>query len=172
MAGPTVLILAAGAGTRMRSRRPKVLHEICGVPMILWPVRAALAAGADSVIVVDAPSRALEPALPDGVQLAVQPVANGTGGAAVAGMQALNGRAEEGSVVILSGDVPLVSSETILELLAAHEGAGAAATMASTLLDDPSGYGRVVRAADGSVERVVETKRPGDATAAEREINE
>ncbi|HKI39016.1 MAG TPA: NTP transferase domain-containing protein, partial [Mycobacterium sp.] len=69
MSDPVVLILAAGQGTRMRSQTPKVLHELCGRPLILWPVRAALAAGAGTVVVVDSPARALQPILPDGVHL-------------------------------------------------------------------------------------------------------
>ena len=174
MAAPTVLILAAGQGTRMHSRTPKVLHDLCGIPMLLWPVRAAREAGAERVIVVDSPARALEPVLPDGVELAIQPTANGTGGAVSAAMEVLEGSTDglEGAVVILSGDVPLVSADAIAELVGAHEASGAAATMASTVLEDAGGYGRVVRAADGSVERVVETKRPGDASEAELRIRE
>ncbi len=170
----TVVILAAGKGTRMHSRTPKVLHELCGLPMILWPVRAALGAGAAHVVVVDSPQRAIEPLLPAGVQLAVQQKADGTGGALAAAVAALDGAGpgDDGPVVVLSGDVPLVSSQAISELVRAHEASGAAATMASALLDDPSGYGRVVRDADGLVQRVVETKADGDATPQEREIRE
>ena len=72
VSAPTVLILAAGRGTRMRSNTPKVLHDVCGLPMVLWPVRAALEAGAGRVVVVDSPERALERVLPEGVELAVQ----------------------------------------------------------------------------------------------------
>ncbi|HEX5223489.1 MAG TPA: bifunctional UDP-N-acetylglucosamine diphosphorylase/glucosamine-1-phosphate N-acetyltransferase GlmU [Solirubrobacteraceae bacterium] len=175
MSAPIVVILAAGQGTRMRSSRPKVLHDLCGVPMVMWPVRAALAAGAQRVIVVDGPDRALAAVLPDTVELAVQERPDGTGGAAAAAMAAIAGSGPPAAgtpVVILSGDVPLVSAETIAELLRAHESDGLAATMASTILEDPSGYGRVVRADDGRVLRVVETKVEGDATAAEREIRE
>jgi bifunctional UDP-N-acetylglucosamine pyrophosphorylase/glucosamine-1-phosphate N-acetyltransferase len=161
----------------MRSTTPKVLHDLCGRPMVLWPVRAALEAGAGRVIVVDSPARALERVLPQGVELAVQERPNGTGGAAAAGMAALD--AGEGSeldpaapIVILSGDVPLVSAQAIGELIDAHNAGGAAATMASTILEDPSGYGRVVRDSAGAVERVVETKEHGDSTQAEREIRE
>jgi bifunctional UDP-N-acetylglucosamine pyrophosphorylase / glucosamine-1-phosphate N-acetyltransferase len=170
----TVVILAAGRGTRMRSRTPKVLHDLCGIPMVLWPVRAALAAGAERVVVVDSPERALEGLLPEGVQLAVQPQPNGTGGAVVAAVAALEsaGVQSGGPVIVLSGDVPLVSAETIVELLGAHEQSGAGATMASTVLDDPSGYGRVVRGADGALERVVETKTGGDAAEQELQIHE
>jgi bifunctional UDP-N-acetylglucosamine pyrophosphorylase/glucosamine-1-phosphate N-acetyltransferase len=174
---PSVVILAAGRGTRMRSSTPKVLHELCGRPMVLWPVRAALEAGAGRVVVVDSPERALAQVLPDGVELAVQGRSDGTGGAAVAAMAKLDADAASGSdpdapVLILSGDVPLVSAQAIGELLQAHEQGGAAATMATTILEDPTGYGRVVRDASGALERVVETKAPGDCTDEELEIRE
>jgi bifunctional UDP-N-acetylglucosamine pyrophosphorylase/glucosamine-1-phosphate N-acetyltransferase len=169
MTPPTVLILAAGQGTRMKSKTPKVLHEVCGRPMVLWPVLAAIEAGAGRVVVVDSPERALDQVLPEGVLLAVQPRSNGTGGAVVAAMAQIDGDAP---VVVLSGDVPLVSAEAIKELTEAHERSGAGATMATAILAEPSGYGRVVRDADGAVARVVETKKEGDATAAELEINE
>jgi bifunctional UDP-N-acetylglucosamine pyrophosphorylase/glucosamine-1-phosphate N-acetyltransferase len=161
----------------MRSSTPKVLHEVCGLPMVLWPVRAALEAGAGRVVVVDSPERALERVLPEGVELAVQERANGTGGAVAAAMSMLgstDGRAADpaAAVLVLSGDVPLVSAAAIGELLEAHGESGAAATMATTILEDPSGYGRVVRDAAGAVERVVETKRQGDSTQSEREIDE
>jgi bifunctional UDP-N-acetylglucosamine pyrophosphorylase/glucosamine-1-phosphate N-acetyltransferase len=168
------MILAAGRGTRMRSRTPKVLHELCGIPMVLWPVRAALAAGAGRVVVVDSPERALQGVLPEGVRLAVQPQSNGTGGAVVAGLAELDSVDADAPVVVLSGDVPLVSAETIAELVHAHEASGAGATMASTILDDPAGYGRVVRDEQGAVESVVETKTDGDATPEQlliREVN-
>src|ERR1700722_124744 len=89
VSAPTVLILAAGQGTRMRSQTPKVLHELCGRPMVLWPVLAGLGAGAGRVVVVDSPARALEQVLPEGVDLAVQERSNGTGGATVAALAAL-----------------------------------------------------------------------------------
>jgi bifunctional UDP-N-acetylglucosamine pyrophosphorylase/glucosamine-1-phosphate N-acetyltransferase len=180
MTPPTVLILAAGQGTRMRSKTPKVLHEVCGRPMVLWPVLAALEAGAGRIVVVDSPQRALAGVLPEGVSLAVQPRSNGTGGAVVAAMAELDAGAggkdavggEDAPVVVLSGDVPLVSAAVIRELTAAHEQSGAGATMATTVLADPSGYGRVVRDASGAVARVVETKQEGDANAEELEIEE
>ena len=157
----------------MRSKTPKVLHDLCGRPMILWPVHAALEAGAGRVIVVDSPERALAGVLPDGVELAVQPRPDGTGGAVRAAMSGAGDPSNSyETVVVLSGDVPLIGPEAILGLVDAHERAGAAATMASTILEDPSGYGRVVRDATGALERVVETKLEGDATAAEREISE
>ena len=167
---PTVLILAAGQGTRMRSQTPKVLHELCGSPMLLWPVHAALRAGAERVVVVDSPARALEAVLPEGVELAIQPQSDGTGGAVAAAMAQLASRADSSiepstTVVVLSGDVPLVSADLIRGLIDAHAQSGAAATMVSTVLDDPTGYGRVVRGSDGAVQRVVETKQDADASA-------
>jgi bifunctional UDP-N-acetylglucosamine pyrophosphorylase/glucosamine-1-phosphate N-acetyltransferase len=175
VSAPTVLILAAGQGTRMRSKTPKVLHELCGRPMVLWPVQAALDAGAGRVVVVDSPERALQALLPPGVELAVQPRADGTGGAVAAALAHLGttpAAGDEGAVLVLSGDVPLVSAGAIRGLAQAHERAGAAATMVTTTLEDPSGYGRVVRDADGAVQRVVETKAAGDATPEERRIRE
>ena len=153
----------------MRSRTPKVLHELCGRPMLLWPVHAALEAGAGKVVVVDSPDRTLEEVLPAGVELAIQPQSDGTGGAVVAAMSQIDSQAP---VVVLSGDVPLVSADVIGGLMRAHAQSGAPATMVSTVLDDPSGYGRVVRGAGGAVERVVETKQDGDATPEELEIRE
>ncbi|QEC50694.1 UDP-N-acetylglucosamine diphosphorylase/glucosamine-1-phosphate N-acetyltransferase [Baekduia soli] len=163
--------MAAGQGTRMRSALPKVLHELCGRPMVAWPVLAALEAGAQRVVVVASPHVDLAPALPEGVLTAIQEVADGTGGAVLAGLD----QTQPGvPVVVLSGDVPLVSAQAIGDLVAAHVASGAAATMVTTELEDPTGYGRVVRDADGRVERVVETKADGDATPEElalREVN-
>jgi bifunctional UDP-N-acetylglucosamine pyrophosphorylase/glucosamine-1-phosphate N-acetyltransferase len=184
MSSPTVLVLAAGQGTRMHSALPKVLHELCGRPMVLWPVRAALEAQAEKVVVVDSPERALAQILPDGVQLAVQERPNGTGGAVAAGVAGIDsplapGLGSPGSaldpntvLVVLSADVPLFGAEAISELYEAHLKSGAAATIVTAMLQDPRGYGRVIRDASGAVERVVETKREGDSTAEERRIRE
>jgi bifunctional UDP-N-acetylglucosamine pyrophosphorylase/glucosamine-1-phosphate N-acetyltransferase len=153
----------------MRSQLPKVLHEICGLPMVLWPVRAAFAAGAEQVIVVDSPVRAIAPLLPDGARLAVQEQPDGTGGAARAAAPLLP---KQGPVLILSGDVPLVDADAIAALAAAHQASGADATVASTVLSDPSGYGRIVRSPEGAFERIVETKVSGDASEQELAIDE
>jgi bifunctional UDP-N-acetylglucosamine pyrophosphorylase/glucosamine-1-phosphate N-acetyltransferase len=177
VSAPTVLILAAGQGTRMRSKMPKMLHDLCGLPMVLWPVRAALDAGAGRVVVVDSAGGKLQEVLPDGVEVAVQERPDGTGGAVAAAMAQLEPGSEGAldaatPVVVLSGDVPLITAAAIAGLLEAHRQAGAAATMVTTILEDPSGYGRVVRDSEGAVERVVETKAEGDSTQAEREIRE
>jgi bifunctional UDP-N-acetylglucosamine pyrophosphorylase / glucosamine-1-phosphate N-acetyltransferase len=167
---PTVVVLAAGHGTRMRSRTPKVLHDLCGRPMVGWPVAAAREAGAARVVVVGGPDRALDGRLPDGVELAVQPEANGTGGA----VQAAAAHLGDGPVVVVNGDVPLLTAAVLGELVAAHEAGGAQATILTTRPEDPTGLGRVVRGPGGAVERIVETKVASDATADElalREVN-
>jgi len=153
----------------MRSRTPKVLHDLCGRSLIEWTLVAAREAGCTKLIVVDAPARPLEGLLGDDVELVVQPQPDGTAGAVAAAVDSLGAG---GSVVVLSGDVPLISSATIRELVAAHEASAAAVTVATALLDDPSGYGRVVRSEDGALEEIVETKTDGDATAEQMLINE
>jgi bifunctional UDP-N-acetylglucosamine pyrophosphorylase/glucosamine-1-phosphate N-acetyltransferase len=167
---PTVVILAAGEGTRMRSSLPKVLHPLCGRPLILWPVVAAQAAGAGKVVVVDNPKRKLEDHLPGGIEFAVQPQPNGTGGAVKAAAEHIDA---DRTVVILSGDVPLITAEAIQALVQAHEDSGAAGTMATMEPDDPGQYGRVLRDKEGNVERVVEAKSANaDATPEQLAIRE
>ncbi|HVY97653.1 MAG TPA: bifunctional UDP-N-acetylglucosamine diphosphorylase/glucosamine-1-phosphate N-acetyltransferase GlmU [Solirubrobacterales bacterium] len=171
MSSPLVLVMAAGEGTRMRSSLPKMLHPVCGQPMVAWPILAAREAGAGRVAVIVSPGRDLSPALPEGTDTVEQPQADGTGGAIRAALPLIE---EAESVLILSGDVPLIGTDTIASLLAAHEASPAAATMLTIELDDPAAYGRVVRGPDGDVERVVEAKAAGDADALElaiREIN-
>jgi bifunctional UDP-N-acetylglucosamine pyrophosphorylase/glucosamine-1-phosphate N-acetyltransferase len=162
------VILAAGEGTRMRSSTPKVLHPVCGRTMIEWPVHAARAAGAGRVVVVDGPRRALDGKLPDGVEIAIQDEPKGTGDA----VRSAAGHFGPETVVVLMGDVPLIDSDAIRELAAAHERSGAAATMATMVLGEPGSYGRVLRDADGNVERVVEAKAAGDATPEQMAIKE
>jgi bifunctional UDP-N-acetylglucosamine pyrophosphorylase / glucosamine-1-phosphate N-acetyltransferase len=169
MPAPTVVILAAGEGTRMRSALPKVLHPICGRPMILWPLLAARAAGAERVIVVDNPKQLLRDHLPDDVEVAIQHDPRGTGDAVAAAADFIESGAP---VLVINGDMPLITGDAITGLVDAHEQAGAAATIASMELDDPAAYGRVIRDADGAVERVAETKSAGDATEQELAIRE
>lgn len=165
----SVVVMAAGQGTRMRSKTPKVLHTICGRPMVHWPILAAREAGAGTIVVVGSPDGSLAAHLPEGVTHVVQPVADGTGGA----VAAATGELPAGQpVVVLSGDVPLITAEAVRALVDAHRESGAAATMVTAILDDATGYGRVVRAADGSVEQVVETKAHGDATPEQLQIRE
>ncbi len=169
MAALTAVILAAGQGTRMRSQLPKMLHPLCGRPLVGWPIAAAIAAGATRVTVVDSPANTLQAHLPEGVSTVVQPQPNGTGGAVQAAAAEIDA---DVTVVVLPGDAPLVTAQAIAQLVEVHERAEAAATMATMILADPTGYGRVVRDADGGVERVVETKSAGDATPEQLQINE
>jgi bifunctional UDP-N-acetylglucosamine pyrophosphorylase/glucosamine-1-phosphate N-acetyltransferase len=172
---PVVVILAAGEGTRMRSETPKLLHEICGRPMIAWPVAAASEAGAGKIVVVQGPGRELEGVLEGGagldgvLEFVVQAEPRGTADAVRAAADRIDGSA---TVVVMNGDHPMVSPATLLQLARAHERSGAAATVATALLDDPAGYGRVILAEDGNVERVVETKARGDASEQELQIKE
>jgi bifunctional UDP-N-acetylglucosamine pyrophosphorylase/glucosamine-1-phosphate N-acetyltransferase len=161
--------MAAGQGTRMRSDLPKVLHEICGRPMVAWPILAAKEAGAGRICVIVSPDRDLSSALPDGTETIVQPEADGTGGALRAASDVVG---DSETVVILSGDHPLVSAPIIDELISTHRETGAAATVMTTEMEDPGSYGRIVRGSDGDIERIVEAKAPGDATPEELAIKE
>ncbi len=171
MSGPTVLIMAAGEGTRMRSSLPKVLHPVCGRPMVAWPVLAAREAGAERVAVIVSPHRDITSGLPEGTETVIQPEPDGTGGAIRAAHDIVR---DSETVVILSGDHPLVTGEIVSALLETHRAAGAAATVMTVELDDPGAYGRIVRDESGDIERIVETKRPDEVerdVLAIREIN-
>jgi bifunctional UDP-N-acetylglucosamine pyrophosphorylase / glucosamine-1-phosphate N-acetyltransferase len=155
----------------MRSQTPKLLHPVCGRPMIGWVLAAARAANASRIVVVDAPGEPLRDALDEDIIRVVQEQALGTGDALRAAQAHID---PDTCIVVLNGDVPLVSAKTVEALAQAQQDTGAAATILTASFDDPSGYGRVVRAEDGTVEKVVETKKPEDATPEElaiREIN-
>jgi bifunctional UDP-N-acetylglucosamine pyrophosphorylase/glucosamine-1-phosphate N-acetyltransferase len=166
---PVVVILAAGQGTRMRSSVQKLLHPLCGKPIVEWPIAAARAAGAGRVVVVDSPERRLASVTGDGVELVVQHEPRGTADAVKAAAGQIGA---DQPVVVINGDAPLVRPETLQALIEAHDQSHSAATIVTVVLADPSGYGRVIRAPDGTVERVVETKADGDASEDERQIHE
>jgi bifunctional UDP-N-acetylglucosamine pyrophosphorylase/glucosamine-1-phosphate N-acetyltransferase len=153
----------------MRSATPKLLHHVCGRPIIAWPVAAAREAGASRIVVVQGPDRPLDGVLDGEVTVAVQEEPKGTADAVKSAAPYID---PDGTVIVLNGDHPLITAETLTGLAHARAHAGAAATLATAVLDDPSGYGRVVRAPDGTVERVVETKAAGDATELELHIRE
>jgi len=155
------VILAAGLGTRMKSRTPKVLHPICGRPMLAYVVDAARAATGEKPIVVYSPQTSAQ------ADLAVQEIPNGTGDALRSGLPALPDDFDE--VLVTYGDVPLIEAESMTALLDERRASGAPIALAAIELDDPGRYGRVVMTADGrGVERIVEYK---DATLAERDIS-
>jgi bifunctional UDP-N-acetylglucosamine pyrophosphorylase/glucosamine-1-phosphate N-acetyltransferase len=166
------VILAAGQGTRMKSALPKVLHEVCGLPMVAHVVRAARSAGADRVVVVVGHGRELvEEDLArrfgDAVQTAVQHEQKGTGHATRCGMAPLEGY--EGDVVILAGDVPLLEGEAIAALVLARQTSRKKLAVLTSHLDDPTGYGRILRDGHGNVVGIREHK---DASEPERAIKE
>ena len=183
------IVLAAGEGTRMRSQRPKPLHLICGRPMVMHVIHSltgvqpaqtviVVGHGADQVsarVTADSPSWA-------NVSFASQLVQRGTGDAVSVGLTALDKIVQSAptderpaehddmsTILVLPGDTPLLRRETIDNLVAQHEASGHAATVLVAQLDDPTGYGRVVRAKDGRVLRIVEQR---DASDDERKISE
>ncbi|GAB3409611.1 bifunctional UDP-N-acetylglucosamine diphosphorylase/glucosamine-1-phosphate N-acetyltransferase GlmU [Schumannella luteola] len=169
-----VVVLAAGAGTRMRSKKAKVLHPIAGVPMIGHVLATARELDPAHVLTVvrhqrDAVAAAIAELSPDAI-VVDQDEVPGTGRAVEQAVAALPADFE-GDVVVVSGDVPLLDAATLAGLVAAHRGAGAEATLLSAVLDDATGYGRIVRDADGGVDRIVEHKDASDAERAIAEIN-
>ena len=152
----------------MRSSTPKLLHPLCGRPMIGWPLAAARERAPTGSW--SSSARRAAALIPDAdVEVVVQEQPRGTGDAVRAAARLIE---PDATVLVIHGDVPLISAQTLAALAAHHDREGAAATMLTAVLEDPSGYGRVVRAIDGHVERVVETKVPGDATELELQIRE
>jgi bifunctional UDP-N-acetylglucosamine pyrophosphorylase/glucosamine-1-phosphate N-acetyltransferase len=162
------VILAAGKSTRMRSRLPKPLHPLCGLPLTGHVIRSCRLAGIErSIVVIGHEGDAVRAGLGDDVEYAIQVEQRGSGDAAKAAESALDGFS--GTVVVLAGDVPLLRAETVRSLVDHHRATGAAATLLTALFDDPTGYGRIVRNADGTVARIVEHR---DATPEQRAIRE
>ena len=162
------IILAAGKSTRMKSRLPKPLHPICGLPMTAHVIRACREAGvARIVVVVGHEAETVRAGLGNEVEYALQESPRGTGDAVKAAHELLGDWG--GTVIVLAGDVPLLPGEALMRLLGHHHGTGAAATLLTAELDDPTGYGRVLRDAQGHVARIVEEK---DASSAERAVRE
>ena len=162
--------MAAGEGMRMRSSLPKMLHPVCGRPMVAWPILAARRAGPARLAAIVSPDLDISAGLPEGTETVIQPEGDGTGGALRAALDPIR---ESETVIVLSGDHPLISAETIAGLLAAHRESGAAATVMTAVLEDPGSYGRIVRDGEsGDLARIVEAKAPGDATPEELEIRE
>ena len=156
----------------MRSSTPKMLHPVCGRAMVAWPILAAREAGAGRVAAIVSPGRDISAGLPEGVETVEQPEPDGTGGAIRAALRAdRGGRDGPRPLRRRAADLDRRRSPALLE---AHAASDAAATMLTIELDDPGSYGRVVRTADGEVEKVVEAKAAGDADASQlaiREIN-
>jgi bifunctional UDP-N-acetylglucosamine pyrophosphorylase/glucosamine-1-phosphate N-acetyltransferase len=169
-----VIVLAAGPGTRMKSSRAKVLHPIAGVPLIGHVLATARELSAAYVVAVvrhqrDDVATAILEIMPEAI-VVDQDDLPGTGRAVEVGVGALP-EDFDGEVVVVSGDVPLLDAVTLSGLLAAHRQAAAGVTLLSAFVEDASGYGRIVRDADGAFARIVEHKDAGDDELAITEIN-
>src|SRR3990172_7862505 len=164
MDGLTIVILAAGEGKRMRSRQPKVLHRLCGRPLIGYALRMARVLADRIVLVVGPDADGVRAAAGEGVRIVEQRERLGTGHAVLQARQACG----EGSALVLAGDMPLLSSETLGRLVSHHKAAGAAATVLTAVVDRPQGYGRILRQG-GRVTRIVEER---DATDDQKKITE
>ncbi|MBD8870512.1 bifunctional UDP-N-acetylglucosamine diphosphorylase/glucosamine-1-phosphate N-acetyltransferase GlmU [Nocardioides donggukensis] len=168
----TVIVLAAGGGTRMKSKTMKVLHPVCGRSMIGHVLTAVRAMEPQRVVAVVGTQREqvaphIQELLPD-VVLAVQETQDGTGHAVRVAVESL-GTPLEGTVVVVTGDTPLLEGESLRAFAEEHEAAQRAVSILSGVVPQPRGYGRIVRNGEGDVEGIVEEK---DASPAEREIGE
>lgn len=166
------IVLAGGVGRRMKSSLPKVLHQVAGRPILFYPFEVVKGLGVEMVIVVvghkrDKVMEVIQRASISGMAFVEQEPQLGTGHAVMCAEEALKGW--DGDILILSGDVPFIKGETLSRLVDAHRIGDATISFLTTILDNPSGYGRVVRGPDGAVARVVEER---DATSAELAIKE
>ena len=168
---PSAIILAAGKGTRFGSIRPKVLYEVAGRPMLWWVIDACRRAGVQRcIVVVGHEGRQVRQAMADmsGCVFVEQEVQCGTGHATLMSEPFFHGQ-DRCDVFVLGGDGPLIRQTTLNKLLSTHQATSAAATLATAVLSDPNGYGRVVRADDGGFCAIVEQK---DAAPEQLEICE
>jgi len=168
----SAIILAAGEGTRMKSSRPKVLHEIAGRALVSWVVQTALDAGASRCLVVvgharDDVERELSTRFGKRVEMVLQPEQRGTGDAVRCAMEADD--TVEGRVLVLYGDCPLIPVPLLQDLVDRSQQAGADLGLVTATMTDPTGYGRIVRSRAGDVTRIVEDR---DCSEDERSIQE
>ncbi|MBT8468864.1 MAG: bifunctional UDP-N-acetylglucosamine diphosphorylase/glucosamine-1-phosphate N-acetyltransferase GlmU [Deltaproteobacteria bacterium] len=168
----SAIVLAAGEGTRMKSKRPKVLHEIAGRALVCWVVEAALDAGASRCLVVVGHGRGdvervLSTRFGERVEMVLQAEQRGTGDAVRCAIEA--DASLEGRVLVVYGDCPLIPAAVLRNLVEDSDRAEADLGLVTATLSDPSGYGRIVRNATGRVHRVVEER---DCSAEERSIDE
>ena len=164
------LILAAGKGTRMKSEIVKVMHPLAGKPMVAYPVAVAKMVGASRIaLVVGHQAERVQEYFnrDETISIVLQEEQLGTGHAVACAAEFLAGC--DGDLLILCGDTPLITGETLRSLVATHNLHGAAVTLLTARLPDPFGYGRVIKGSDGRILRIVEEK---DATPVEREIDE
>ena len=165
------IILAAGLGKRMKSGLAKVLHPVAGIPMILYPVKVAEEISSERIIVVvgHQADRVKDVLSGRDVEIVQQVEQKGTADAVRLAMDSLKGY--KGMLVVLCGDVPLITPKTISGLISAHRDRGAIMTVLTTEVEDPSGYGRIVRSSDGSILRIVEERDADNEIKRIKEIN-
>jgi len=161
------IILAAGKGTRMDSDLPKVVHEVAGKPMVQWVVDAVREAGADRVILVVGHGAELVKEMIPGCEYVTQEPQLGTGHAVLVCKEAL--AHFDGNILILGGDGPLLRASTVHDMVALQQDTGASATLATSTIPDPTGYGRIVRDSNNKFSAIIEHK---NATDAQLEIHE
>ena len=162
------IILAAGKGTRMKSKKYKVLHEVAGKPMVEHVLESVKGSGVDQVVtIVGHGAESVKGHLGERSLYSFQEEQLGTAHAVQMAKSHLEDK--EGTTIVVCGDTPLITKETLETLIAHHEDANAQATVLSASIQQPYGYGRIVRNASGRLERIVEEK---DATQAEKDINE
>lgn len=165
-----VVVLAAGQGTRMKSKLYKVMHPVMGRPMVGHVVQAALDAEVDQVFTVTGVgSEVVKDYLGEKSEYVYQEEQLGTAHAVEQARELLEGK--EGTTLVLSGDTPLITAETISALMDFHEKEEAKATILTAMADEPYGYGRVIRTKDGTVSKIVEEKDASEAEKAVQEIN-
>ena len=167
------VILAGGEGKRMKSNKPKTLSPVLGKPMLLWVISAVRNAGIDDLCVVKGFKKEdveeFLSTLDFNVESVFQAERLGTGHAVMMAKEFL--KAHDGNVVILNGDAPFMTAETIKNSLEQHTKSGCAATVISARVDDPHGYGRIVRDTDGSLKAIVEHKDADEETLKIDEVN-
>jgi bifunctional UDP-N-acetylglucosamine pyrophosphorylase/glucosamine-1-phosphate N-acetyltransferase len=163
------VILAAGKGTRMKSDLPKVVHTVNGKPMVEYAIKAAKGAGADEVcLVVGYKSDVVKASVKSEVKYAMQTEQLGTGHAVKCAKDFIG---VEGETLILFGDTPLITGETLSKLVEFHRNNGNGVTVLSAKVDDPTGYGRIIRNEDGTFKKSVEHKDANAEELLSKEVN-
>lgn len=164
------VVLAAGQGKRMKSKLYKVLHPVCGKPMVGHVLDTVKAAGSQrTIVVVGHGAEQVKAYTGENAEYVLQETQLGTGHAVKQAKELIG--SEEGSTIVICGDTPLVMAETLEGLMALHEAQHAAATVLTAVMEQPAGYGRIIRSEDGSVLKIVEQKDCSDEEAAVNEIN-
>ena len=168
MSNRYAVILAAGQGTRMKSKLYKVLHSVCGKPMVLHVLEQVASLNAKEIVtVVGHGAEKVKTELGDRTGYALQTEQLGTAHAVMQAESLLEGK--QGTTIVICGDTPLIKAETMESLIQQHESTGAKASVLTAYLEDPTGYGRIIRNAEGFVEKIVEHK---DASEEERQVKE